>query len=844
MQLLLLVQVVFQLFISFSIILILFLRDSVYVLGSSSKIEGIMIFSAGSVFSIALSILFIIIFLSRLRSITIFLISSVFSTIVLIILFATPLYTIFLASIYFSLVLSFAIWQGVFVFGLGNFLLLKVKNVYLTISAFAFWHFGVLALSISRSISRSESITYESFVQNIGLILDPVYLFLIFGFFVLSIILILIDSKIYISRWKRNYYEGSKLGWKNIALFIFVFFVALGLTIIIAPAFWRLNWEYKESEKSNQQNQRELDERRQLPDKSDRPNESPQNDENFDTGGRIENKNPQPQNVPLFFVKLGESDIENAQDLDTDLIDPTSVNVQNKYFWRASVFDGYSNTYGFYTRTYFNDNEFAFKKQLGYYFSGKEKKYQNSKLLEQKYLFLNKNTQQIIAVNRPFEVNYLANQNIPYIFSYESEVLFTDNKVPLSKDSFYYVASEIPAVDNSEIYYSASQIDYETEDGYYPFYSFNLDYEVTDFAYSIVKNETSDYKIALLIEEYLKKNYKYEATDESETSKILDQRAIEKFLFNVKQGDIQFFSGAMVRLLYELGIESRIASGFNQGEYDEELGGYIVMDNDFYYWVEVYFQDYGWVAFDPVGEATEKQKQNTPEEKELDEEEKKEIEEKIQEEEEKLNDNLEKRDEWRELNPYSEFDEKGNDPWNEYKDNQSKPTPTPQQNPDFNNDALKAIFQLIFELIKYTWWICCCIIIILMITLPPVLKNLKYSHRKGVFTKRTDYDQVIQNFEYMQDVLKDFNQEIKFPETALKFSDRFVKEFPIEIKDENTRENLIRIANIYNRVLFGKKVNPNDCVDISSSIDNVLRVYLRSKSYKSILRWYNPRGLF
>ena len=51
-------------------------------------------------------------------------------------------------------------------------------------------------------------------------------------------------------------------------------------------------------------------------------------------------------------------------------------------------------------------------------------------------------------------------------------------------------------------------------------------------------------------------------------------------------------------MLRFLGIPARVAAGFTSGK--RENGGWVVTDHNAHAWVEVWFPDYGWLAFDPT----------------------------------------------------------------------------------------------------------------------------------------------------------------------------------------------------------------------------------------------------
>ena len=70
------------------------------------------------------------------------------------------------------------------------------------------------------------------------------------------------------------------------------------------------------------------------------------------------------------------------------------------------------------------------------------------------------------------------------------------------------------------------------------------------------------------------------------------------FVAEGKRGYCQHFAGAMALMLRFLGIPARVAAGFTSGKQEE--GGWTVTDHNAHAWVEVWFPDYGWLAFDPT----------------------------------------------------------------------------------------------------------------------------------------------------------------------------------------------------------------------------------------------------
>jgi transglutaminase superfamily protein len=73
-----------------------------------------------------------------------------------------------------------------------------------------------------------------------------------------------------------------------------------------------------------------------------------------------------------------------------------------------------------------------------------------------------------------------------------------------------------------------------------------------------------------------------------------------RFVTASKRGYCQHFAGAMALMLRYLGIPARVAAGFSSGSYDEERKQWTVYDRDAHTWVEVWFNGYGWLPFDPT----------------------------------------------------------------------------------------------------------------------------------------------------------------------------------------------------------------------------------------------------
>ena len=74
--------------------------------------------------------------------------------------------------------------------------------------------------------------------------------------------------------------------------------------------------------------------------------------------------------------------------------------------------------------------------------------------------------------------------------------------------------------------------------------------------------------------------------------------ALVDFLTN-KQGYCEQYASAMAVMLRSLNIPSRVVVGFTQGVKRAD-GSYLVTSHDAHAWVEVKFENNGWVRFDPT----------------------------------------------------------------------------------------------------------------------------------------------------------------------------------------------------------------------------------------------------
>lgn len=123
-----------------------------------------------------------------------------------------------------------------------------------------------------------------------------------------------------------------------------------------------------------------------------------------------------------------------------------------------------------------------------------------------------------------------------------------------------------------------------------------FDARIAQLAFQVSENSQNRYDKAKDIEAYLQTQFGYTLE-----MKATGDEPLADFLFNVREGHCEYFATAMTVMLRTQGIAARVVNGFQQGEYNETAGAYIVKQKDAHSWVEVYFpESESWVAFDPT----------------------------------------------------------------------------------------------------------------------------------------------------------------------------------------------------------------------------------------------------
>ena len=124
----------------------------------------------------------------------------------------------------------------------------------------------------------------------------------------------------------------------------------------------------------------------------------------------------------------------------------------------------------------------------------------------------------------------------------------------------------------------------------------SLDPRIEQLAHSLTEKYSSPYEKASAIQNYLTTQFAYTLELPSSTP----EDPVADFLFRRKQGHCEYFASSMAVMLRDIGIPSRVITGFRGGEFNQLTGSYILRARDAHAWVEAYIPDAGWITFDPT----------------------------------------------------------------------------------------------------------------------------------------------------------------------------------------------------------------------------------------------------
>ena len=119
---------------------------------------------------------------------------------------------------------------------------------------------------------------------------------------------------------------------------------------------------------------------------------------------------------------------------------------------------------------------------------------------------------------------------------------------------------------------------------------------VLNLARDLTATAATPYDRAEAIESYLR-TYSYTL---DLPAPPVDRDVADYFLFDLKRGYCDYFATTMVVLARAAGLPARMVIGYASGSYNPMNAEYVVSQADAHSWPEIYFDQYGWVEFEPT----------------------------------------------------------------------------------------------------------------------------------------------------------------------------------------------------------------------------------------------------
>ncbi|CAN5847219.1 hypothetical protein BH20ACT4_BH20ACT4_02000 [soil metagenome] len=118
---------------------------------------------------------------------------------------------------------------------------------------------------------------------------------------------------------------------------------------------------------------------------------------------------------------------------------------------------------------------------------------------------------------------------------------------------------------------------------------------VIDLAGEVTAGATTPYQRALALQDWFRSEFEYSLEVQSGHG----NNAIEAFL-RLRVGYCEQFAGSFAAMARSVGLPARVAVGYTPGTYLEDSDTYSVAGRNAHAWPEVWFDDLGWVAFEPT----------------------------------------------------------------------------------------------------------------------------------------------------------------------------------------------------------------------------------------------------
>ncbi|GAB4474389.1 MAG: transglutaminaseTgpA domain-containing protein [Anaerolineae bacterium] len=264
-----------------------------------------------------------------------------------------------------------------------------------------------------------------------------------------------------------------------------------------------------------------------------------------------------------------------------------------RYYWRSKLFDTYLEG------RWLSDIDARLEADYGILNAEEDAAYALRRNVQQTFQLVLPSTRLLYAAPQPVS---FASLPISYQVAYNAPggefatVLSVSAADVLRSGASYGAISSISIADEASLRRAGTSYPDWVRERYLSVPS-SITPRTRDLAASIAAPYDNPYDVARAIEGWLRQNITY---NESVSAPPPGVEPIDYLLFERPEGYCTYYASAMAIMLRTQGIPARVAAGFAQGEYVENLGAYRVAESDAHAWVEAYFPTYGWVEFEPT----------------------------------------------------------------------------------------------------------------------------------------------------------------------------------------------------------------------------------------------------
>ncbi|MDF2546289.1 MAG: hypothetical protein K0R93_1187 [Anaerosolibacter sp.] len=159
----------------------------------------------------------------------------------------------------------------------------------------------------------------------------------------------------------------------------------------------------------------------------------------------------------------------------------------------------------------------------------------------------------------------------------------------------YYVHSKAPML--KEVNFTGTSKSYKAEMREYLQLPDEMSPKIKALTEEVTDGYSNSYEKIKGIETYLRKTYLYTLHVSNVPQ---DKDFVEYFLYEEKKGYCTYFASAMAVMGRTIGVPTRYVEGFILPDVKNEDGYFEVTADRAHAWVEAYFDELGWIAFEPT----------------------------------------------------------------------------------------------------------------------------------------------------------------------------------------------------------------------------------------------------